>query len=146
MSRAEPLVGILVGSESDRERMQDAVDELPPTLRQFSRRVRTGLTRLEREIVNARTVARGEATRLLREASQALGRYEAYGERQWRRLTTPARREALHILRRLEKALAPRPAAKRASPRTVAKPARSPRPAETAVPERGSEPPLPSGM
>jgi 5-(carboxyamino)imidazole ribonucleotide mutase len=25
---AEPLVGILVGSESDRERMQDALDEL----------------------------------------------------------------------------------------------------------------------
>ncbi len=28
MSSAEPVVGILVGSESDRERMQDAVDEL----------------------------------------------------------------------------------------------------------------------
>ena len=28
MSPAEPLVGILVGSESDRERMQDAVEEL----------------------------------------------------------------------------------------------------------------------
>ena len=28
MSSAEPLVGILVGSESDRERMQDAVEEL----------------------------------------------------------------------------------------------------------------------
>ena len=28
MSSAEPLVGILVGSESDRERMQDALDEL----------------------------------------------------------------------------------------------------------------------
>ncbi|HZT45421.1 MAG TPA: 5-(carboxyamino)imidazole ribonucleotide mutase [Gaiellaceae bacterium] len=28
MSSAEPLVGILVGSESDRERMRDALDEL----------------------------------------------------------------------------------------------------------------------
>jgi 5-(carboxyamino)imidazole ribonucleotide mutase len=28
VSSAEPVVGILVGSESDRERMQDAVDEL----------------------------------------------------------------------------------------------------------------------
>ena len=28
MSSAEPVVGILVGSESDRERMQDAIDEL----------------------------------------------------------------------------------------------------------------------
>jgi len=120
--------------------------ELPPTLRQFSRRVRTGLTRLEREIVNARSLARGEATRLLRDASQALGRYEAYGERQWRRLTTPARREALRILRRLEKALAPSPAPKGALPRKVAKPPRTPRPTDTAAPERGPEPPLPSGM
>jgi phosphoribosylaminoimidazole carboxylase PurE protein len=28
VSSAEPVVGILVGSESDRERMQDAIDEL----------------------------------------------------------------------------------------------------------------------
>jgi hypothetical protein len=42
----------------------------------------------------------------LREASHALGRLEAEGERRWRKLAVPARREALRLLQRLEGALA----------------------------------------
>jgi hypothetical protein len=79
--------------------------DLPPNLRDFSRRVRAGLTELEREVGRAQANPRREATRLLREASHALGRFEAEGERRWRKLTAPARREAIRLLHRLERAL-----------------------------------------
>jgi hypothetical protein len=90
--------------------------DLPPSLRDFSRRVRAGLTELEREIGRAQANPRREATRLLREASHALGRFEAEGERRWRKLTAPTRREAISLLHRLERALAP---PKRRKPRAA---------------------------
>jgi hypothetical protein len=80
--------------------------ELPPNLRAYSRRVRRGLSGLEKEIAKAQANPRREAARLLREASHALGRLEAEGERRWRKLAAPARREALRVLHRLEGALA----------------------------------------
>jgi hypothetical protein len=84
--------------------------ELPTTLRDFSRRVRKGLAELERQTGKAQASSRRDAARLLREASHALGRFEAEGERRWRKLAAPARREALRLLRRLERALeAPKP-------------------------------------
>jgi hypothetical protein len=95
--------------------------ELPPSLAQFSRRVRTRLTQLERRIERAEARTRRRWTRLLRDASHRLGRFQAEGERRWRRLTARARREALQVLRRLERELEPprrrrRPAGR---PRTV---------------------------
>ena len=68
--------------------------------------MRAGLTELEHEIGRAQANPRREATRLLREASHALGRFEAEGERRWRKLTAPTRREAIRLLHRLERALA----------------------------------------
>jgi len=86
--------------------------ELPPRLRDFSRRARRGLSSLERDIEKAEARTRRGAARLLREASHALGRFEAEGERRWRKLSAPARREAVRLLRRLERrfenAIAPR--------------------------------------
>jgi hypothetical protein len=79
--------------------------DLPPNLRDFSRRVRAGLSRLERDIEKAQARTRREAARLLREASHALGRFEAEGERRWRKLTAPARREAIRLLHRLERVI-----------------------------------------
>jgi hypothetical protein len=79
--------------------------DLPRNLRDFSRRVRAGLSELEREVGRAQANPRREATRLLREASHALGRFEAEGERRWRKLTAPARREAVRLLHRLERVL-----------------------------------------
>ena len=58
--------------------------DLPPNLRDFSRRVRASLSELEREV----------------------GRAQAKGERRWRKLTAPARREAIRLLHRLERTLA----------------------------------------
>ena len=80
--------------------------ELPANLKDFSRRVRKGLAGLEQEIARAQANPRREAARLLRETSHALGGLEAEGERRWRKLAGPARREALRLLRRLEGALA----------------------------------------
>jgi hypothetical protein len=81
--------------------------ELPRNLRDFSKRMRAGLANLERDIEKAQARTRRQATRLLREASHTLGRFEAEGERRWRKLTRPARREAVRVLRRLEGAIAP---------------------------------------
>ena len=80
--------------------------EIPANLKDFSRRVRAGLSGLEKEIARAQANPRREAARLLREASHALGGWEAEGERRWRKLAAPARREALRLLHRLEAALA----------------------------------------
>jgi lipopolysaccharide biosynthesis regulator YciM len=79
--------------------------ELPATLDEFSKRVRVRLTRLERAVERAGARYRREIVRALRQASHQLGRFEAEGERRWKRLTTQARRDALLVLRRLEKAL-----------------------------------------
>ena len=79
--------------------------ELPATLREFSDRVRKRLGQLERAVVRAEALYQREAVRALRTASHQLGRFEAEGERRWKRLTAEARREALLVLRRMEKAL-----------------------------------------
>ena len=79
--------------------------ELPETLREFSDRVRKRLVQLERAVVRAEEHFQREAVRALRNASHQLGRFEAEGERRWKKLTAQARREALLVLRRMEKAL-----------------------------------------
>jgi hypothetical protein len=81
--------------------------ELPPTLRQYARRVRLHLTQVETDIARARAQARRRRTRLLREASHELGRLEAWGEARWRKLTAPYRKRAVDLLRRLERAIEP---------------------------------------
>lgn len=83
--------------------------ELPPTLAQFARRMRTRLARLEREIERAEVRYRKTFTKLLREGSHQLGRYEALGEKRWKELTTQTRRDIAKVLRRIEKAIAPPP-------------------------------------
>jgi hypothetical protein len=81
--------------------------ELPPTLRDYAKQVRSRLDGLERQITRTSVDVRRRGARLLREASHQLGRLEAEGEAGWRRLATPYRRQLADLLRRLEKALAP---------------------------------------
>lgn len=100
--------------------------ELPDTLAEFSRRVRKELGSLERKVEKAAAPRRRQIARALREAAHTLGRYEAEGEKRWNRLTTQARREALSVLRKLEKAVAP-PARKKASRKKAARKARGAR-------------------
>jgi hypothetical protein len=93
--------------------------ELPPTLRDYADQVGRRLDRLEREATRTSTEVRRRAARLIREASHQLGRLEAKGEAGWRRLTRPYRRQLVDLLGRLEQAVAPRPARKKASRKTV---------------------------
>ncbi len=79
--------------------------ELPPTLRDYSRRVRQQLGKLEREIDRTQARYRRQAVRVLREGSHRLGSLEALGERGWRELSERTRKEILNILRRLEHAV-----------------------------------------
>jgi len=81
--------------------------ELPATLKEYGKRLRRALTRLEVDIERGEKRARRTATRLLREASHQLGALEARGEREWKRRTTQARREAVRLLRKVEKAIEP---------------------------------------
>jgi hypothetical protein len=79
----------------------------PLSLAQFGKQVRTRLSRLEREI--QRAPATKQLTRMLRDASHQLGKWEATGEKRWKKLTANARADALKLLKRIEKAIAPPP-------------------------------------
>ena len=106
------------GARSTLARLEE---ELPDTLAQISTQVRRRLTRLEREI--QRSAASRRFTRLLRDASHQLGRWEAEGERRWRKLGTTARKDAARLLRRLERAIEPPPRPRRKkAPRKPARP------------------------
>jgi hypothetical protein len=81
--------------------------DLPPTLRDFSRRVRRSLLQLEKRIEHDSRDRRRQAARMMREASHRLGHLEAQGEREWRRQTLRARRATVALLRRLERTVEP---------------------------------------
>jgi hypothetical protein len=96
--------------------------EFPPTLGDFSRRIRRQLNALERNIEKTEWRYRRQATRALRDASHRLGKFEAMGERAWKKLTVQARREVLGVLRRVEKAVeGPKPPPKKAAKRSSRK-------------------------
>jgi hypothetical protein len=100
------------------ERLRQLAEEVPETVASFSRRVRTGLTRIEREIASGKRD--GPLVRTLRDVSHQLGTYEAYGEKGWRGLTLQARHEAAKALNRLERVIEPpKPKPKRRPRRTT---------------------------
>jgi hypothetical protein len=101
---------------AQRSAIQRIQDELPAELRGYVKRVRQGLSRLERQIETAQRDARKRFARLLREVSHQLGSIEARGEREWRARTARARHDAVKLLRRLETSLEPKRAKKRARP------------------------------
>ena len=96
--------------------------QLPPTLREYASELRKRLDRLERDISKAQLQARRSAARLLREASQQLGRLEVAGEAGWRKLGASYQKELVALLKRLEKAVA-QPAARKAVRRKKPAPA-----------------------
>lgn len=98
--------------------------QLPPTLREFANELRKRLDRLERDAAKAQLEARRRAARLLREASQQLGRLEVGGEAAWRKLGATYQKELVRLLGRLQKAVAP-PAPKRRPARKKAAAARA---------------------
>ena len=100
--------------------------QLPPTLREFAGELRKRLDRLERDVTKAQLEARRRAAKLLREASQQLGRLEVAGEAGWRKLGASYQKELVALLKRLEKALSPPAARKPARKKAAAKPASMP--------------------
>jgi hypothetical protein len=100
--------------------------ELPSTMRAYTKEVRSRLTRLEGQVEKARAQASRRGTKLLREASEYLGRLEARGEQEFRK----RRADAVKLLKKLEKAVQPaarkKPARKKSAP--AAKPAASQQP------------------
>jgi hypothetical protein len=87
--------------------------ELPPNLRDFSRRVSRGLSDLEKRIEQEGRVARRRAARILRQTSHRLGQLEAQGEREWRKQSVRARHTAVRLLRQLERSIEPQRKARR---------------------------------
>ncbi len=81
--------------------------QLPPRLADYIAQLQARLDRLEKQIQQAQDTTMQRATRLLREASRNLGRLEVRGESGWERLSNRYRAEAVRLLRRLEKAIAP---------------------------------------
>ena len=97
-------------------------DELPKDLRDFSRRVRRDLTEIEKQIEGARADLRRGRTRLLRDVSHQLGRFEAEQERRWKKLALQARRDVVKALRKLEKLIEPPKPKKKKRKATQVKP------------------------
>ena len=100
--------------------LQRLEQELPRTLREFRKGMRTRLARLEKEVGRAQLQARRRAARLLRQASHQLGQLEAKGESGWRKLAKPYRRDLVRLIRRMEGAVKPRPAARKKTGRKKA--------------------------
>jgi hypothetical protein len=89
--------------KTTRSRSKGAFDiQLPKTLKGFTTDVGKQLGKLEKEIEKTAASARKQATRLLRDASRTLGRYEAKGEKAWKSLTRTAGRDAEDVLSQLE--------------------------------------------
>ncbi len=99
-------------------RIERLTQELPPTLVEFRKRMQKQLSALEKQIERARTDARRQAARLLRNASHQLGKLEAQGENAFTRLGESARKELIRLLRQLETAITPAGKAKKAVRRT----------------------------
>jgi hypothetical protein len=106
-------------STKSRSRRNDPLarleEQLPPTLREYSGELRKRLDRLERDVTKAQIEVRRRAAKLLREASQQLGRLEVKGEAGWRKLGASYQKELVALLKRIEKAVAP-PAARKRKP------------------------------
>ncbi len=87
--------------------------ELPKSLRDYTKQVRKQLNAIEKDVEKARAQASRRGTKLLREASEYVGKLEARGEKQWKKTTDPYRRDAVKWLKKLERAVAPKPARKK---------------------------------
>ena len=83
--------------------------ELPSSLADFRKQVRSRLNQAEKELDRANAQARRRLARLIRDGSHLLGRLEERGPAQWRKLTTPVRRDAQRLLKRLASAVGPKP-------------------------------------
>jgi hypothetical protein len=95
------------GTARARARAELSAAELPEKLGQLTARMRLQCGDLERQVDRAQARYRRQAARLLREASEEIGRLEALGQRHWRTLDTRARRRLANLVERVESAIGP---------------------------------------
>jgi hypothetical protein len=76
-------------------RLDRLTKDLPPTLREFSKQVRTRLNRLEKRIDRVQASYRKQVAHLIRVASHRIDQAE------------PARKQVIRLLSRLEKVISP---------------------------------------
>ena len=105
---------------SNRSTLARIEHELPERLEEFLKRAQRRLDELEHDVYRAGNKVRREGIRVLREVSHELGKIEQRGEVEWRRLRTRYGREAVKVLQRIEKAVAP-PARKTVAKKHIAR-------------------------
>ena len=76
-------------------RLNRLTKDLPPTLREFAKQVRTRLNRLEKRIDRVQASYRQQVAHLIRVASHRIDQAE------------PARKQVIRLLSRIEKAISP---------------------------------------
>ena len=108
--------------KAGRKSALDLLEEsLPKDLRSYAHRMRLNLARIEKQIDTARKERRRQFVRMLKEASHRLGRLEAEGEKRFRQQTTQARKDAVKLLHRIERAIEPKPRKKAARKKAARK-------------------------
>ncbi len=78
--------------------------ELPKSLKALSRQLRRDLNAIEKQIETARKETRRSLTRIVRDASHHLGTLEARGQKEWRKMSSRARNEVEHTIKRVRRA------------------------------------------
>lgn len=87
-------------------------DELPDTLRDYAKQLHKQMNALERDLERAIPQARRRIAKLIRETSHNLGAAEARGEKAWRQRAAHMTRDSQKLLRKLGRAVAPKPRAR----------------------------------
>jgi len=89
-------------------------------MKRYARQIEKRLKQIEREIDKAETHYRKTLAKLLRDAGRQVGRLDSIGDKRWRNLIGPARRDFQKLLKRIEKAVSPGAKRKKAAPKKKA--------------------------
>ena len=96
--------------------------KLDADMKRYAGQVEKSLKRIEKEIDKAELRYRKTLAQLLRDASRQVGRLDSLGDKRWRDLIGPARRDFQSLLKRIEKAVAPgAPSKKKAAKKKATK-------------------------
>jgi hypothetical protein len=76
-------------------------------MKRYARQIEKRLKQIEEEIDKAETHYRKTLAKLLRDAGRQVGRLDSVGDKRWRDLIGPARRDFQKLLKRIEKAVSP---------------------------------------
>ncbi|MBW2272098.1 MAG: hypothetical protein JRG96_02405 [Deltaproteobacteria bacterium] len=80
---------------------------LEADVKRYTAQIEKSLKRIEQEVDKAERRYRKSLATLLRDANRQVGRLDTVGDKRWRDLIGPARRDFQKLLKRMEKAVAP---------------------------------------